>query len=219
LNASRLTAVAALSAAFIGLTLLVTHRWSRLTTMDRTSVVHLRQVDAHSALFLDAMRVVSAVVSGPGWVIVLGSLTVWLVWQHLLHVAAFVAVTGLGSPILNGALKDLVHRPRPVLARPVDVAGGWSFPSGHAQSATVGCAVLLVVFLPSLGRVASRWAVVAAVSLVAVVGLSRMALGVHYPSDVVAAVLCGSAWTLITACVFLPADAPVLCVKRFGSGR
>ena len=216
---SPLVAAASLSAAFAGLALLVAHRWSILMAFDQWSVTHLRHVDARSAPFLDTMRVISTVVSSTGWFIVLGAVTVWLVAQRRHQVAAFVAVTSLGSPVLNGLLKDLVHRPRPVLARPVDDVSGWSFPSGHAQSATVGCAVLLVVFLPSLGRVASRWAVAGAVAIVAAVALSRMALGVHYPSDVVAAVLCGLAWTCVTAWAALPAGVPNLLRERVESAR
>jgi undecaprenyl-diphosphatase len=65
-------------------------------------------------------------------------------------VAAFVVVTVGASPILNSLAKRAVDRSRPVFPEPVAHAGGSSFPSGHAQNATVAAGVLLIVFLPAL---------------------------------------------------------------------
>jgi membrane-associated phospholipid phosphatase len=197
--------VAAVSGvAFVLLALLVALRWSALMALDRAAVVQLNHFDRHSAPFVVAMRVVSTVAATAGWLVVLGAAELWLLLHRRLRSAAFLAVAGLGSPILNLVLKDIVHRPRPVLTHPIEVANGWAFPSGHTQSATVGCGVLLVVFLPSLTRVAARWAVAAAVAVVAAVALSRMALGVHYPSDVTGSVLVGVAWTCFVAWVVGP---------------
>jgi membrane-associated phospholipid phosphatase len=197
--------VAAVSGgAFVLLALLVALRWSALMGLDRAAVVQLNQFDRHSAPFVVAMRAVSTVVSTVGWFVVLGAAGLWLLLHRRRRSTVFVAVAGLGSPILNMVLKDIVHRPRPVLTHPIEVANGWAFPSGHTQSATVGCGVLLVVFLPSLTRIAARWAVAAAVAVVVAVALSRMALGVHYPSDVTGSVLIGAAWTCVMAWVIGP---------------
>jgi membrane-associated phospholipid phosphatase len=202
--APALTVSAASGGAFAVLALLVALRWPPLMAFDRQREVQLNHLDQDSALFVQIMRAVSAVVSTTGWLVVLGAVALWLLVRRLRRRAVFVAVTGLGNPILNTALKDIFRRPRPMLAHPIDVAGGWSFPSGHTQAATVGCAVLLVVFLPLLGRTAAGWAVVAGVAVIGTVALSRMALGVHYPSDVAAAVLAGLAWTAFSAWMFRP---------------
>ncbi len=88
----------------------------------------------------------------------------------------------------------LVDRARPIVADPVAHAGGLSFPSGHAQNAVVAWGVLLLVFLPVLR---GRWrvvAVIAAVAVVLAIGFARVALSVHFVSDVLAGYALGAAW-------------------------
>jgi undecaprenyl-diphosphatase len=65
-------------------------------------------------------------------------------------------------------------------------AGDYSFPSGHAQNSLLGVAVLLLIVLPLLRRRGKVAAWCAAVSVVALTGFDRVALGVHYLSDVLA---------------------------------
>ncbi|MFC4852785.1 phosphatase PAP2 family protein [Actinophytocola glycyrrhizae] len=85
---------------------------------------------------------------------------------------------------------------------PVYTAPGMSFPSGHAMSSLVSYGVLLLVFTPLL-RPATRRATIAVVAtLVFVIGFTRMALGVHYLSDVVAGWLLGCLWLLLTTFAF-----------------
>ena len=79
---------------------------------------------------------------------------------------------------------------------------GSSFPSGHAQAAIVGYAVLLLVFLPILHGVWRRVAVTLAVLMVLSIGFSRIALGVHYLSDVVGGYVLGAAWVAAKATLF-----------------
>jgi membrane-associated phospholipid phosphatase len=81
-----------------------------------------------------------------------------------------------------------------VLDNPVAHESGASFPSGHAQAAVVGYAVLLLVFLPILHGAGRRIAICVAVLMVLGIGLSRVALGVHYVSDVLAGYVLGAAW-------------------------
>lgn len=210
-----LVAPAVCTAVFVIIAALVWSRWSVLTAFDRRCVIDLNQVDGRSSVFLDLMRTVSDVASTTGWLVVLGATTIWLAARRQWRSAAFVAVAATGSPVLNALAKAAVHRPRPTLAHPVEVAGGWSFPSGHTQAATVGCAVLLIIARPRLGRAAVRTAVVFAAVVVALVALSRMSLGVHYPSDVTASVFLGSAWALGAAWLVLPRPPE----SRPGPGR
>ncbi len=198
---SLLVGSAASGGAFVVLALLVALKWSPLMRFDRERMLELNHLDGRSPAFVDAARGASAVASTTGWLVALGAAALCLLARRRWRSGVFVAVTGFGSPVLNTVLKDMVQRPRPVFAHPIAGAHDWSFPSAHTQAATVGCAVLLVVVLPSVGRVAGRWAVAGGVAVVTAVGLSRMSLGVHYPSDVAAAVLCGLAWTLFTAWV------------------
>jgi undecaprenyl-diphosphatase len=111
-------------------------------------------------------------------------------------------VTTAGSSLLNTAVKLAVHRTRPVVSQPFVHEPGASFPSGHSQAAVVGFGVLLLVFLPVLGR---GWRLVAvAVSILAVVliGFSRVALAAHYVSDVLAGFVLGAAWLVAMTAAF-----------------
>ena len=67
---------------------------------------------------------------------------------------------------------------------PVATAPGYSFPSGHTLDATVFYGVMLLVFLPIIPRRLRKLAIGLVIALVVAIGFSRVAIGVHYPSDV-----------------------------------
>lgn len=125
-----------------------------------------------------------------------------MLWRRLTRLGLFVVVTAVGSALLNVIAKSSVHRLRPVLEEPVYPAHWPSFPSAHAQAAVVGFALLLLVFLPSL---AGAWRPVAetlAVLAVLAIGFSRIALGVHYVSDVAGGFVLGAAWVAAMTAAF-----------------
>jgi undecaprenyl-diphosphatase len=112
----------------------------------------------------------------------------------------FVLAVVLGSQLAVAILKDAFDRPRPDLAPVVPLPGSPGFPSGHAATglATAGAlAVLAAERLPSQRTRAWLWAATAALGIA--VGLSRVALGVHFASDVLAGWLLGLAW--LSACL------------------
>jgi membrane-associated phospholipid phosphatase len=152
--------------------------------------------------FTSLMRLVSDLGSTPAWLVILAPVAIWLSYRRLLKLAAFVAVTAVGSSVLNNLIKLLVGRARPQLADPVAVAAGKSFPSGHSQAAIVGYAILVAVFLPAVRHGRRAWLVVPAVIMVLLIGFSRIALGVHYLSDVIGAYLIGSVWFIGMASAF-----------------
>jgi membrane-associated phospholipid phosphatase len=173
-----------------------------LLRVDRrvTDSLH-RYALAHSG-FAGAMRVISDAGTPGVWWVVLGVAFAWLLYRRLPRLAAFVAVTGIGSSLLNRAIKVTVDRTRPHLVDPIAIAAGKSFPSGHAQSAIVGCGILLLVFLPIIPSRGRPWLVAAAGLFVLLVGFSRIALGVHYFSDVIGAYLIGTTWLLAMTAAF-----------------
>src|SRR6266511_2974062 len=100
--------------------------------------------------------------------------------------AAYIVVTGLGALALDPTLKLLVGRLRPMVAEPVATAPGNSFPSGHALGSIFAYGALLLVFLPIIPRRFRGATIAATVALVVALGFTRVGLGVHYVSDVVA---------------------------------
>lgn len=112
--------------------------------------------------------------------------------------ALHLVTASIGGGILSRLFKDVIARERPdIVPRLVDVSG-FSYPSGHALFAAaiyLTLAILAARHFPRLGQRAAIFAL--AVAVVAAVGLSRVYLGVHYPSDVASGILLGAAWAFI----------------------
>ncbi|HEX2105416.1 MAG TPA: phosphatase PAP2 family protein [Solirubrobacteraceae bacterium] len=197
-------AIALVAVPFGLLLLMVQSRWSPLVRIDDGARDALYAIAVDEAAFVTALKLISIIGSAAVYVPLFAVLAAWLAWRRLGRLAVFVVVTMLGSWLLNSLVKLAVDRARPVLPDPVAHAGGMSFPSGHAQSATVAAAVLLLVFLPALnGRPGRRRiAVAAALVWVVVVAFSRVGLGVHYVSDVLAGAVLGAAWVSATTALF-----------------
>lgn len=145
---------------------------------------------------------------GSGWVamgLVLGVGGALLATKNTV-LAVWLAASVGGSALLNTAVKEAVQRDRPDYPGVVVDPLGSSFPSGHSQSAVVTwVSVLLVVgWMTVLVSWAARASsVVVVVAMVAAVGWSRVALGVHWPSDVLGGWSLGSAWVLAATAVLL----------------
>lgn len=113
--------------------------------------------------------------------------------------AAAVALSLGGAMLISDAVKGLVARPRPAVEH-LQSVGGFSFPSGHATQASAFW-LSLVFAAASAGAPATltRLMAAAAALIIVLVGLSRIYLGVHYPSDVVAGILLGGGWAAYVA--------------------
>lgn len=114
-----------------------------------------------------------------------------------LSAAMVVAATASGS-FLSGQAKLWVGRPRPELADHLVQVSGLSFPSGHAtNSAIVYLTLASLAGQVVRGRRIRAYAFGAAILLVGAIGTSRVYLGVHWPSDVLAGWSAGTAWALM----------------------
>ena len=119
--------------------------------------------------------------------------------------ATFAVVSFVGSALLNLAAKHSFQRARPDLWESIAPETTFSFPSGHAM----GSMTLAMVAILLAWRTRWRWPVVAAAAaFVLLVGLSRLYLGVHYPSDVLAGWAAGLAWVAGTYLVLFRARRP-----------
>jgi membrane-associated phospholipid phosphatase len=135
-------------------------------------------------------------------VVVVGAVVVWALVRRARRLALFLAVTGIGAGIVNTSLKLAVGRARPDVEVPVHEAFGLSFPSGHAMLSTACYGALLVALLPLVPagwRAAARWATV---TLVLLIGFSRLTLGVHFLTDVLGGHILGLAWLLASVAAF-----------------
>jgi membrane-associated phospholipid phosphatase len=128
-----------------------------------------------------------------------------LLRRRVAHAALMVAALA-GGEALNWALKAAFDRPRPQFAEPLATAAGFSFPSGHAMvSLTVYGALAFVIASGVESRRMRMLVLGSAGALVLVIGFSRVYLGVHYPSDVLAGYSAGLAWLMVCALVLLGA--------------
>lgn len=109
--------------------------------------------------------------------------------------------------VVTTVAKNLAHRPRPSTAF-VHLHSA-SFPSGHALEATASILALLTAILPWLGATARSVAVMVGCTAVVLVGISRVALNVHYPSDVIAGWALGYVYFALAIWVIRPAREQV----------
>jgi undecaprenyl-diphosphatase len=118
-----------------------------------------------------------------------------------------VGVARLGELACETALKALLARPRPAFPGPVEFASGYSFPSGHAAGAAVAYGAIALMALPLVRSWVRLLLGGACVLVITAVGASRVLLGVHFPSDVVAGVALGLAWVGGAALLVAPRHA------------
>lgn len=155
---------------------------------DRGALTHME--------FWSAISLIGSPVAMTALCVVLSTLLLWN--RERRAATAAILIAGIGG-LLNTALKDFVHRPRPPGAEKFLHGHSWSFPSGHAMGATIGFGMLAycaVTYFP-MSVVAQRLIIALCVLLAIAVGVSRVALGVHYRGDVIGGWLIGAAWLMI----------------------
>ncbi|HEY2067526.1 MAG TPA: phosphatase PAP2 family protein [Gemmatimonadaceae bacterium] len=159
-------------------------------------VAVLRWMEAHHTPKLTALAVELTYLGTSTVVLMIVGVSALFLWHTAhRHSARLLLAAVAGNLLLNGVLKLYFNRPRPsVFAWQAPVTSS-SFPSGHAMSATVcyGTVAYLVARLQK-----HRWSrmltLTGAVVLILLVCTTRVYLGVHYPSDVIAGIIVGLAW-------------------------
>lgn len=154
----------------------------------------LRAIHAHADPLMDPWVVaLTRIAYQFGTVPAAVGLVLWLAYRRRRRDAVFVALAVGGAGVLMTLLKLLFRRGRPTLWKSLAPETDYAFPSGHATLNTaLAAAVVLLLW-------STRWrwpALALAVSWVAVVDLSRLYLGVHFPSDVAAGTAGALAWVL-----------------------
>jgi undecaprenyl-diphosphatase len=197
-----LYAAAALLAVAIGLAISITAGWlgphsvdgrivraaHRLTVRDHWTLSTARAVtDLGAPVIVDALAVLAAV---------------GLLLCRRIRAAGFVVAVRLVTALAVNGAKLLLHRPRPAVPHPSVHASGYSFPSGHAAGAASVYLPLALMLLCSRRPAVRRGAVFMALTVCVLVSISRVVLGVHFPSDVIAGVALGAALTCAAGWLF-----------------
>ena len=199
---AQLAAFTAAALLFGVLIVAVRVRWLPLESIDRGVAADLNRVVADRPVLVSVLKVITLLGSNGvlGWLVAISALI--LLVRKRWRLAAYLLVTSAGGLILDPTLKIAVGRLRPVVADPIAAGGGNSFPSGHALASIIGYGALLLVFTPALPRRVRKPVIIALATVVMLVGFSRLALGVHYLSDVLGAWCLGIAWLGATAYAF-----------------
>lgn len=152
--------------------------------------------NAHTSLLDGVMLGLTSVGGAAGMALLAASVLSWLLYRRQTAQALFFALAAGGAALLNPLLKAVFHRARPDLWPQLTPERDYSFPSGHAMGSLTVVAALMVLAWPTRWR---WWVATPGGLFVLSVGLSRLYLGVHFPSDVLAGWLAGLLWVSAVA--------------------
>ncbi|MBU1661984.1 MAG: phosphatase PAP2 family protein, partial [Chloroflexi bacterium] len=150
-------------------------------------------IHSYSQPWLDTLMVGITQTGGGLTAMVFLGLVYWLHRRGAERWAWGAAISYLGAISLNGALKGLFARPRPAIFPPLIAVHTYSFPSGHTVTAVSLYGFIAFVLWMSGYK---PWAILAG-GWVFLITLSRVYLGVHYPSDVLGGIAFGGLWLLL----------------------
>ena len=150
----------------------------------------------HTPLLTRIMSEVTPLGTGLVVIVIVGVTAAFLWHTEHKHSARLLLAATAGSILLNNVLKLYFDRPRPEVFERLTHTASSSFPSGHAMSATVvyGTVGYLLARLQKHGW-SRTITLLLAVLMIALICFTRLYLGVHYPSDVLAGIIVGLAWS------------------------
>ncbi|MEX1029668.1 MAG: phosphatase PAP2 family protein [Paenibacillaceae bacterium] len=193
---NRLTLLGIVILSFVAFVLMSVFYESRvIIQIDEWLIQHIQRME--STILTNCMKFFSFI--GSGWVVgilAIGVIILLILLKHYLEIIILV-VTVCGSVLLNMYLKLLFERARPTI-HPIIIETGYSFPSGHSMNAFTFYGIVTLLMwrhLPShVGRILLF---VFSLFMILTIGMSRIYLGVHYPSDVIGAYLASCTWLIV----------------------
>jgi membrane-associated phospholipid phosphatase len=158
----------------------------------------LQAVHAHSEPGLTRLAFALTFIGSPRALIPGIGIAAILLWRRRLHHDAVLLVAAIGgAALIDTVLKLHFRRIRPTVPWALVSEHSFSFPSGHSVGAVVLYGTITYLIWSHLRDVVQRAAVIiAALLLIAGIGVSRVYIGVHYPTDVAAGYLVGLLWLL-----------------------
>ena len=167
----------------------------------------------HSPALDDAMLEITALGTGMVVIAIVCVSGLFLVLTKHKYSALLLLVATVGGMMLDTVLKLQFGRPRPQIFTWGTHASMSSFPSGHAMSATIVYTTVAYLAARLQKRLWARWAtMLVAAAIIVMIAISRMYLGVHYPSDVLAGAIVGLSWAAF--CM-----ATLEAIQRLGQRR
>lgn len=150
--------------------------------------------------FFKALNVIGSF-KGIGLIALIVIFLLWLKKRDYLGMAVFTLTVATGA-LLNDYVKDAIARPRPETPHLVHVKS-FSFPSGHAMMGIILYVLIAYFLVSNIQSRAGKWLVMfLAFMMIIMLGVSRIVLQVHYPSDVAAGFALGLAWVLIGLIIY-----------------
>jgi undecaprenyl-diphosphatase len=174
--------------------------------LDRTTSMELRRYATSDRT--EAVRAITEL--GSSWfaAIVCGGILLWLVWQRRFSTAIAIGGIFVIAKLLETGLKLFFERARPSVVTHLQDAGGYSFPSGHTMTAVITYGLLAAVLMSRLNGRARYVPPVLAAMVIVSVGFSRIYLGVHYLTDVLAGTLVAGACLILAVAALNMLDCP-----------
>ncbi len=216
----------AFTVLFAGLFHFVQDHGKTVTPFDRSILYFMYH---HRAYRLTQTATVLAHMGSPPVIagVALGSAVVGVFWRKVRGAAWTMPIAIIGAGVIIQAVKLVIKRPRPSFFTPLLHEAGFSFPSGHSLIAMVVYGLLGYFVMHLFQNFWARLAVrILTVLLVAAIGVSRVYVGVHYPTDVLAGWIAGVPWLI--SCLALhevlarrwpSSGEPVLGTQADGAGQ
>jgi membrane-associated phospholipid phosphatase len=180
--------------------------WNWLTAVDSSWLdIGHRYAVAHAG-WVTAWNVFCTVLGPTVFRLVTLIVIIFSLTRRNLRVAFFLVISVELSGIITEIAKYAANRPRPATA--LVSAPSTSFPSGHALGVMVGVLALLTVVLPVVRRPLGVWLIALGAAIVVTIGVGRVVLNVHHPSDVVAGWALGYAY-FVACLLMVPPSRPV----------
>ena len=195
-------AVALAAVPFALLALAVAGDDGPVPRLDRRVADSVHDAVVDHPLVTDATKVVTKLGQGDVFIPLMIVASAFFLWHRRPGLVLYVVVASIGAGWVDDWMKSLVGRDRPLFDDPIAIGTGKAFPSGHAMSSTATYGALLLALLPFVPTRWRRAAIITTVVVVLAVGASRIVLGVHWFSDVVAGHVLGLAWLALVTAVF-----------------
>jgi membrane-associated phospholipid phosphatase len=180
--------------------------WNWLTTIDSSALETLHHYGIAHPAWVTAWNVFCTVLGPTAFRLLALVVIVMALVRRNLRVALFLVISVQLSGLIIEIAKQAADRPRPSAA--LVSAPSTAFPSGHAVGVMIGVLALLTVLLPVVRPPLRAWLVALSAVVVITIGIGRVVLNVHHPSDVVAGWALGYAY-FVACLLMVPPTRPV----------